>query len=83
MTFFDDNNPFLKIFETLSKDVQDDYKKRGESLYDFIDFETGTLFDEPPTKPCNDVESIRRSIQSGLLLSDLTEEEQKIMHNLD
>lgn len=84
MSYFDEGNPFLKMFNQLSEEAQKEYQQKGNDLYDFINFETGELYhtDETPRSHL-DVESIKRSIQSGLSYDDLTEEEKKILKNLN
>ncbi len=77
MTFFDKNNPFLKMFNELSPDEQQRYQQKGKDLYEFIDFETGKLYEELPESYLN-IESIKRSLQSGLSVDDLTNDERKL-----
>lgn len=78
MSFFDkDKNPFLKIFEGLDPEVQEDYKQKGRNLYEYINFETGDLYDTPPTPL--DRDAIERCLQSGMSVADLTEEERMIL----
>lgn len=78
--FFDNNNPFLKIFDTLSPDVKADYIEKGKALYEFIDFETGKLYDTTDqSKSYLNIDSIKRSLQSGLKMEDLSPEELLIL----
>lgn len=80
MSFFSENNPFMKMFEQLSEEAQKEYQQKGNDLYDFINFETGELFHEGETPRSHlDKESIQRSLKSGLSINDLTDEEKKIL----
>ncbi len=84
MSFFDEHNPFLKMFNDLTPEAQAEYARKGKDMYEFINFETGELYDsEELPKSCLSVESIKRSLQSGLSFSDLTEEEQEMLHSVD
>jgi hypothetical protein len=84
MSFFDEHNPFLKMFNELEPKVQAEYTQKGKDMYEFINFETGELYNiEDVPKSCFSVESIKRSLQSGLSFSDLTKEEQEILHSVD
>lgn len=67
----------MKIFEGLDPEVQKEYKEKGQSLYEYINFETGDLYDAPPTHL--DRDAIERCLQSGMSVADLTEEERKIL----
>lgn len=81
MSFFDEHNPFLKMFNDLSPEVQAEYAQKGKDMYEFINFETGELYNtEDVPQSCLSAESIKRSLQSGLSFSDLTKEEQEILH---
>mgnify|MGYP000972539946 CR=1 FL=1 len=78
MSFFDkDVNPFIKIFEGLDPEVQKDYKEKGQHLYEYINFETGDLYNSVPTPL--DKDAIERCLQSGMSLADLTNEERQIL----
>jgi hypothetical protein len=84
MSFFDEHNPFLKMFNDLTPEAQAEYARKGKDMYEFINFETGELYDsEELPKSCLSVESIKRLLQSGLSFSDLTEEEQEMLHSVD
>lgn len=84
MSYFDEHNPFLKMFKELPPETQAEYTRKGKDMYEFINFETGELYDAEETpKSCLSVESIKRSLQSGLSFSDLTKEEQEILHSVD
>ena len=78
MSFFDERNPFLKMLNELSPEAQAEYSKKGHDLYEYINFETGELYEEGP-KSCLSIDSIKRSLQSGLQVSDLTPQEQEIL----
>lgn len=80
MSFFSENNPFMKMFEQLSEEAQREYQQKGNDLYDFINFETGELYHEGEAPRSHlDKKSIERSLQSGLSINDLTEEEKSIL----
>ena len=82
MSLFDDNSPFQKIFNEMSPELQQEYRNKGHNLYEYINYETGVLYNKNELpKSCLSIESIQRSLQSGLSISDLTREEQDIIHN--
>lgn len=80
MSYFD-NNPFMNMFKQLSPEAQQDYEQKGKDLYEYINFETGELYDKPSSYM--DKESIQRLLSSGLSIDDLTEEERKILNGKD
>jgi hypothetical protein len=67
------------MFKELSEEHQEEYKKRGEDLYEFINFETGELYNKQPSYL--DKESIKRCLQSGMNEDDLTEREKEILNS--
>ena len=80
MYFFDEaHNPCLKIFKGLDPEVQEDYKQKGQHLYEYINYETGDLYNSVPTPL--DRDAIERCLQSGMSMADLTEEERKILED--
>lgn len=80
MSYFNENNPFMKMFNQLSEETQKEYQQKGSDLYDFINFETGELCHDDETPRSHlDKESIERSLKSGLIVDDLTDEEKKIL----
>lgn len=80
MSYFNENlNPFMKMFNELSIEQQEEYKKKGKDLYEFINFETGELYEKNPSYL--DIDSIKRCLQSGMSEDDLTEQEKEILNN--
>lgn len=79
MSFFNEKtNPFMKLFQQLSPEAQEEYSKKGEELYNFIDFETGQIIEKLPTAP-DSIEAIQRLLQSGLSIDDLTPTERELL----
>ena len=77
MSFFDKNhNPFLQMFEQMSEEEQDKYKKMGDYMYGIVDFETSQLIENE-----NDQEfkSILDALRSGLSINDLTDKERELV----
>jgi hypothetical protein len=93
MSFFDKNiNPFMNMFDQLSQEEQDRYKKMGDYMYGIVDFETGKLvkdqeqvtFGDKGQQVKGDVDedeqfkSILDALRSGLSINDLTEREREL-----
>lgn len=78
MSYFD-NNPFMKLFDELSEETQEEYKKKGIDMYETTNFETGEMY--TPLMEMMSIESILSCIKSGIKESDLTREELEILNN--
>jgi L-arabinose isomerase len=88
MSFFDKNiNPFMNMFEQMSQEEQDRYKKMGDYMYGIVDFETGKLIEsEQDQVTKGDVDecqqefkSILDALRSGLSIDDLTQHERELV----
>ena len=77
MSFFDKNtNPFMKMFEQMSQEEQERYKKMGDYMYGIVDFETGKLVESEQDQ---EFKSILDALRSGLSINDLTERERELV----
>lgn len=77
MSFFDKNhNPFMQMFEQMSQEEQDRYKKMGDYMYGIVDFETGELKESVKDQ---EFKSILDALRSGLSIDDLTEHERELV----
>lgn len=77
MSFFDKNtNPFMKMFEQMSQEEQERYKKMGDYMYGIVDFETGELVESEQEQ---EFKSILDALRSGLSINDLTERERELV----
>lgn len=77
MSFFDKNtNPFMKMFELMSQEEQDRYKKMGDYMYGIVDFETGELTE---TEKDREFKNILDALRSGLSINDLNEHERGLV----
>lgn len=82
MSFFDKNiNPFLGMFDQLSPEQQEEYKKSGEYMYSFVDFETGNIIQQPCEHDDYKIQlqSIKDAIKSGISEEYLTQREKEIL----
>jgi hypothetical protein len=83
MSFFDKNtNPFLGMFEQLSQEQQEEYRKSGEYMYSFVDFETGNIIQEHKIDDYDtQLKSIKDAIRSGISEEYLSQHEKEILEH--
>ena len=77
MSFFDDKNPFVKMFEELSDESKEQYKKEGHYMYNIVDFETNQVIDK--NVPDVEFKSILDALHSGLSIDDLTDRDRDLI----
>jgi hypothetical protein len=77
------NNPMVNAARKgMSKDDLDRYKEWGEAMYDGIDYETISVSNYPPPM-INALAYINESLKAGQHPSTLTEEEQKLLEEME
>jgi hypothetical protein len=70
------NNPLVNnALKALSPEQIADYKKIGEQMYGSIDFEDSKILNNMPPPMAEAVAYVEQGVKSGLLPSDLTEDE--------
>lgn len=77
MSFFDENNPFIGMFDQLSEEDKELYRKSGEYMYNLVDFETSEVIKKDEQVPDTDFKSILDALRSGLSIDDLTDKERE------
>lgn len=76
------NNPMINnALKALTPEQIEDYKKIGEQLYGNINFEDSKILNNIPPPMAEAVAYVEHGIKSGLLPSDLTEDEVILLSN--
>jgi hypothetical protein len=71
------NNPMVQAAKaSMTQEQLDEYKRRGENMYNTIDFETGENFNQ---NIIDSVAYIKEGIKSGLDIKELTQDEIHIL----